>query len=221
VQDTGAGVLFSLPDPKLAPGTARSGKNRIRKIGIDFKGSLQKFLRKFFSVLILHCSRTRPVGVASKLGLTAAVSSGCQDPEHLGLGVGANWRVCNGCTRFRRHFVKVFNGAGGGSWRDGGSRESVNRRPKLTPDRREPIPAHTALQAGLVAEVTARGQAQARALEIAELIARKPPRSAELAKAAVLAAYQTTLDAGLDFERQAIRYAFTTSEPKGRYERFF
>jgi enoyl-CoA hydratase len=85
----------------------------------------------------------------------------------------------------------------------------------------EPIPAHTALQAGLVAEVTARGQAQARALEIAELIARKPPRSAELAKAAVLAAYQTTLDAGLDFERHAIRYAFTTSDQKEGMNAFF
>jgi len=85
----------------------------------------------------------------------------------------------------------------------------------------EPIPARTALQAGLVAEVTASGQALARALDIAELIARKPPRSAELAKAAVLAAYQTTLDAGLEFERQAIRHAFTTSDQQEGMNAFF
>ncbi|MDH2357520.1 enoyl-CoA hydratase-related protein [Bradyrhizobium sp. SSUT112] len=64
----------------------------------------------------------------------------------------------------------------------------------------------------LVAEVVGSGGAQARALEIAGVIAQKPPRSAELAKAAVLAAFQTALDAGLEFERQAIRYAFTVAD---------
>jgi len=38
---------FSLPDPKLAPGTARSGKNPIRKTGINFKGASQIFLFDF------------------------------------------------------------------------------------------------------------------------------------------------------------------------------
>ncbi|MCK1531569.1 enoyl-CoA hydratase/isomerase family protein [Bradyrhizobium sp. 182] len=74
------------------------------------------------------------------------------------------------------------------------------------------ISARAAMQAGLVAEVVESGQAQARALEIAELIAQKPPRSTELAKVAVLAAFQTTLDAGLEFERQAIRCAFDTAD---------
>lgn len=85
----------------------------------------------------------------------------------------------------------------------------------------EPIAARTALQAGLVAEVTESGRAQARALDIAEIIAHKPPRSTELAKAAVLAAYQTTLDTGLEFERQAIRHAFTTSDQQEGMNAFF
>jgi enoyl-CoA hydratase len=85
----------------------------------------------------------------------------------------------------------------------------------------ESISARTAMQAGLVAEVVESGRAHARALEIAEIIAHKPPRSAELAKAAVLAAYQTTLDAGLEFERQAIRYAFTTSDKQEGMNAFF
>jgi len=33
------------------------------------------------------------------------------------------------CTRFRRHRVRCFDGAGGGSWRDGSLRESSNLRP--------------------------------------------------------------------------------------------
>lgn len=85
----------------------------------------------------------------------------------------------------------------------------------------EPISARHALQAGLVAEVVAAGQANARALAIAQAIARKPPRSAELAKAAVLAAFQTTLDAGLEFERRAIRHAFTTSDQREGMNAFF
>lgn len=85
----------------------------------------------------------------------------------------------------------------------------------------EPISARTALLAGLIAEVTESGRAQARALDIAEIIARKPPRTTELAKAAVLAAYQTTLDTGLEFERQAIRHAFTTSDQKEGMNAFF
>ncbi|OIQ72314.1 2,3-dehydroadipyl-CoA hydratase [mine drainage metagenome] len=85
----------------------------------------------------------------------------------------------------------------------------------------QPISAQMALQAGLVAEVTASGQAQTRALEIAEIISRKPPRSTELAKAAVLGAYQTTLDTGLEFERQAIRHAFTTADQREGMNAFF
>ena len=30
------------------------------------------------------------------------------------------------CTRFRRHRVRCFDGAGGGSWKDGSSREEMN-----------------------------------------------------------------------------------------------
>jgi enoyl-CoA hydratase len=85
----------------------------------------------------------------------------------------------------------------------------------------EPIDAATALRAGLVAEVVAKDQALPRALQIAGLIARKPPRSAELAKSAVLAAYQTTLDTGLEFERQAIRHAFTTDDQSEGMNAFF
>ncbi|MCK1491962.1 enoyl-CoA hydratase/isomerase family protein [Bradyrhizobium sp. 180] len=83
------------------------------------------------------------------------------------------------------------------------------------------ISARAAMQAGLVAEVVESGQAQARALEIAELIAQKPPRSTELAKVAVLAAFQTTLDAGLEFERQAIRCAFDTADQQEGMNAFF
>jgi enoyl-CoA hydratase len=85
----------------------------------------------------------------------------------------------------------------------------------------EPISARTALQAGLVAELVESGRAKTRALAVAQSIAQKPPRSAELAKAAILAAFQTTLDVGLEFERQAIRHAFTTEDQSEGMNAFF
>jgi hypothetical protein len=42
-----------LPDPQLAPSTAKSGKNRIRKTEINFKGRPQKFFGSFFLSQIL------------------------------------------------------------------------------------------------------------------------------------------------------------------------
>jgi enoyl-CoA hydratase len=46
------------------------------------------------------------------------------------------------------------------------------------------------------------------------VIAMRAPIAARLAKEAVLAAYETTLSAGLDTERRAIRLAFTTQDQK-------
>ena len=49
-----SGALFSPPDPSLAPGTAASGKKRLRKRGINFKGPSRIF--SIFHRLILRCS---------------------------------------------------------------------------------------------------------------------------------------------------------------------
>jgi hypothetical protein len=52
-----------LPDPQLAPSTAKSGKNRIRKTDINFKGRPQKFFGSFFLSQILGwppCRQARP-----------------------------------------------------------------------------------------------------------------------------------------------------------------
>jgi enoyl-CoA hydratase len=53
-----------------------------------------------------------------------------------------------------------------------------------------------------------------RGLALAKVIADRAPIAARLAKEAVLAAYETTLTAGLDVERRAIRLAFTTEDQK-------
>jgi hypothetical protein len=42
-----SGALFSPPDPKLAPGTAASGKKRLRRRKISFKGIPKNFYGDF------------------------------------------------------------------------------------------------------------------------------------------------------------------------------
>jgi enoyl-CoA hydratase len=75
-----------------------------------------------------------------------------------------------------------------------------------------PIDAETALRAGLVAEVVPHEETLARALELAASIAEKSPIALRLAKEAVLAAYETSLAAGLKEERRILARAFATQD---------
>lgn len=66
-----------------------------------------------------------------------------------------------------------------------------------------PIGAQAALAAGLVIEVDEPETALARAVEIASIIATKPPIAVRLAKEAILRAYDAPLTAALAADRQA------------------
>lgn len=63
--------------------------------------------------------------------------------------------------------------------------------------------AAEALAAGLVSEIAATGEVQARAVDLAGVIAAKSPLALRLAKAAVRHAAESELAAGLQLERQA------------------
>lgn len=78
----------------------------------------------------------------------------------------------------------------------------------------EPVDAAQALRLGLVGEVVPAGSSEARATEIAELIARHSGKALGFAKDAVLAADEHSLSAGLDTERRNIALAFTTKDQK-------
>ncbi len=64
------------------------------------------------------------------------------------------------------------------------------------------IDASTALSAGLVAEITQPELTLERATALAKTIAARPPIAVQQAKAALLKSFDTTLSAGLDFERK-------------------
>ena len=74
------------------------------------------------------------------------------------------------------------------------------------------IDAGEAARLGIVNEVAAKGEWLARALELAQRIARRPPIAARLAKQAVLAAEETTLSAGLEHERRLYELSMATED---------
>jgi len=76
----------------------------------------------------------------------------------------------------------------------------------------EMIDAETALRAGLVSDVVPPELTLRKAFDIARMIASKAPIAVRAAKASVLKSYDTSMEAGLDFERQAIQLLFATDD---------
>lgn len=76
----------------------------------------------------------------------------------------------------------------------------------------EPIDAETALRSGLIAELTEPELTLKTAMEIAATIAAKPPIAARLAKEAVLKAFETPLEQGLEFERRSFLFLAATED---------
>jgi enoyl-CoA hydratase len=74
------------------------------------------------------------------------------------------------------------------------------------------IDAEAALSYGLATEVTDTEETIQRAIDIAELIAAKPPLAVQLAKEAILKASDTLLEEGLLFEREAFTKLFATDD---------
>jgi enoyl-CoA hydratase/carnithine racemase len=72
--------------------------------------------------------------------------------------------------------------------------------------------AETAERWGLVNKVVGKGRWLEEALELARLVAERPPLAARLAKQAVLAAEQTGLEQGLRLERQLFDQAMATED---------
>jgi enoyl-CoA hydratase/carnithine racemase len=74
------------------------------------------------------------------------------------------------------------------------------------------ITAVEAAQMGIVNQVASKGEWFSAALELAQVVARRPPIAVRLAKQAVLAAEETTLDAGLDYERRLYEQTMATED---------
>ncbi|MBX5470553.1 MAG: enoyl-CoA hydratase/isomerase family protein [Thermoleophilaceae bacterium] len=74
------------------------------------------------------------------------------------------------------------------------------------------IRAAEAHELGIVNRVTREGEWLDAAVELAQLVARRPPIAVQLAKQAVLAADETALSAGLAYERRLFELAMATED---------
>jgi enoyl-CoA hydratase/carnithine racemase len=74
------------------------------------------------------------------------------------------------------------------------------------------IDAREAHRIGIVNEVTGRKEWLERAIELAEVVAQRPPIATRLAKQAVLAAEEMSLSAGLEHERRLYELAMATED---------
>jgi enoyl-CoA hydratase/carnithine racemase len=74
------------------------------------------------------------------------------------------------------------------------------------------ISAAEAMSFGVVNQVTKSGEWLDRAVELADVVSRRPPIAARLGKQAVLAAEETALTAGLDHERRLYELAMATED---------
>ena len=79
----------------------------------------------------------------------------------------------------------------------------------LTGRRIDAVEAH---RIGIVNQVVGKKEWLDAAIELAEVIARRPPLAVRLAKQAVLAADETALSAGLDYERRLFELATATED---------
>lgn len=77
-----------------------------------------------------------------------------------------------------------------------------------------PISAREADAMGLVSEVVADADVQARALELAVLIARRPPLAVTQIKEVLIAGADAALDTGLMLERKAFQLLFASRDQK-------
>lgn len=143
-----------------------------------------------------------------------ALGGGCELAQHADVVVAAR------SARFGQPEVAVGIMPGGGA-----TQRLVKALGKYRAMRLlltgEPIGADEALAAGLVSEVVDDAQLQARALEIAALIASRPPVAVRLLKQAALAADDMPLAAGLMLERRAFELLFDTADQKEGMQAFF
>jgi enoyl-CoA hydratase/carnithine racemase len=72
--------------------------------------------------------------------------------------------------------------------------------------------AHEAFQLGIVNRVAGKRDWLATAMELAQVVARRPPLATRLAKEAVLAAEETGLTAGIEAERRLFGIAMATED---------
>jgi enoyl-CoA hydratase/carnithine racemase len=175
--------------------------------GADIRAMAQ---RSFAEALTSPAARFWPRLAALRAPLIAAVSGyalggGCE------LALACDMIVASDSAEFGQPEILLGIIPGGGGSQRLARVIGKQRAMELVLTGRR-ITAEEAHRLGLVNRVAPAGEWLAAALELAELVAARPPLAVRLGKQAVLAADETPLSAGLDHERRLFELAMATED---------
>jgi enoyl-CoA hydratase/carnithine racemase len=175
--------------------------------GADIKAMAQ---RSFQEALVSPAARFWPRLAAVRTPMVAAVSGyalggGCE------LALACDMIVASESAEFGQPEILLGIVPGGGGTQRLARVIGKQRAMELVLTGRR-IDAAEAARLGIVNQVASRKGWLDAALELAAVVAARPPLAARLAKQAVLAAEETTLSAGLDQERRLYELAMATED---------
>jgi enoyl-CoA hydratase/carnithine racemase len=166
--------------------------------------------RSFQDVLVTPTARFWPRLAATRTPLIAAVSGyalggGCE------LALLCDMVVASETAEFGQPEILLgIIPGGGGTQRLARVMGKQHAMELVLTGRR--ITAEEAFRLGIVNQVAGRKEWLSKALELAQVVAQRPPIAARLGKQAVLAAEETPLTAGLDYERRLYEQAMATED---------
>jgi enoyl-CoA hydratase/carnithine racemase len=166
--------------------------------------------RTFVETLTSPSARFWPRLAALRTALVAAVSGfalggGCE------LALACDMIVASETAEFGQPEILLGIIPGGGATQRLARVMGKQRAMELVLTGRR-IDAEEAQRLGIVNSVAPKGAWLEAALELAEIVARRPPLAVRLGKQAVLAADETPLSAGLDQERRLYELAMATED---------
>jgi enoyl-CoA hydratase/carnithine racemase len=184
-----------------------AGGDEVFAAGADIKAMRD---RSFQEVLAAPSARFWPRIASCRTPLVAAVSgyalgAGCE------LALACDMVVASETAEFGQPEITLGIIPGGGGTQRLARVAGKQRTMELVLTGRR-IGAEEAFRLGFVNQVTRKREWLDQAVELARVIARRPPIAIRLAKQAVLAAEENTLAAGLDHERRLFELAMATED---------
>jgi enoyl-CoA hydratase/carnithine racemase len=184
-----------------------AGGDEVFAAGADIKAMIE---RSFQDVLVSPTARFWPRLAALRTPLIAAVSGyalggGCE------LALACDMIVASETAEFGQPEILLgIIPGGGGTQRLARVMGKQHAMELVLSGRR--ITAEEAFRLGIVNQVTGRKEWLSKAVELAQVVSRRPPIAVRLGKQAVLAAEETPLTAGLDYERRLYEQAMATED---------
>jgi enoyl-CoA hydratase/carnithine racemase len=184
-----------------------AGGEEVFAAGADIKAMAE---RSFQDVLVSPAARFWPRLAAVRTPLIAAVSGyalggGCE------LALACDMIVASETAEFGQPEIMLgIIPGGGGTQRLARVMGKQHAMELVLTGRR--ITAEEAFRLGIVNQVTDKKEWLSKAVELAQVVTRRPPIAARLGKQAVLTAEETALTAGLEYERRLYEQAMATED---------